>query len=119
VLFIGGGVTVGALVYLGKTPVSVPGVSRFTAHGDITIIGDCSGFGYSDIRSGTEVTLTDDAGKVISVGHLVSTGSCTWDFTLPDVPPGGKFYGVTISHRGTLHYTEAQLRANIHLSLGG
>jgi hypothetical protein len=118
VLLLAGGVTLGALVYLGKTPVSVPGVSHFTVNGDLQIVGgDCGGLGYGDITTGTEVTLTDDSGKVISVGQLMGASACKWTFTLADVPAGGKFYGITISHRGTLHYTEAQLRQGVHLSL--
>jgi hypothetical protein len=120
VLLCGGGAAAIAVVTLGRSPIRTP-LSRpatFPVHGRLIIGGGCSGFGYSDIGDGTEVTLTDDAGKVLSVGQLSSAGGCLWNFTLPDVPVGGKFYGITISHRGTVHFTEKELRAGVTLSLG-
>jgi hypothetical protein len=97
----------------------LPGVSStFHVPGTLTINGvDCDGIGYGDLREGTEVTLTDESGKVLAVGELARTGACSFTFSL-DAPTGKKFYGVTISHRGTVHYTEDELRHGLQLSIG-
>jgi hypothetical protein len=87
----------------------------------------CTGAGYADVHTGTEVVLSDEAGKTLAVGQLVADASlgdasrrgCAYTFTLTGVPAGIKIYGLTMSHRGTVHYTEAQLRAGPHLTLGG
>jgi hypothetical protein len=43
---------------------------------------------------------------------------CTFRFAVADVPGGKKFYGVEISSRGVLRYTEKQMRAGLALSIG-
>lgn len=81
----------------------------------------CYGWkGFDDIRGGAQVTVTDDAGKVLAVGK-VDTGtaegitdepdgthradSCALPFRV-SVSRGHGPYGVEISHRGVLHYEE-------------
>jgi hypothetical protein len=77
--------------------------------------------GYTDLP-GAQVVVTDDAGHTLAVGHL-DQGSyrddeCSFAFTVAGIPAGRKFYGITVSHRGTLTYTEAQLTAGpLDLSL--
>lgn len=106
------------LALLGKSPVSIPGVpSTMTVHGRMVIASDCTSIGYGDISDGTEVTLTDQDNKVLAVGHL-DGGGCSYQFELDQVPTGEKFYGITVSHRGTVHFTEAEMRAGPVLSLG-
>lgn len=117
VLLVGAGVL--TLALLGKSPVSVPGIqSTMTVHGRFQINSDCGSMGYSDISEGTEVTLTDQDNKVLAVGHLNGAG-CSYAFELDNVPTGEKFYGISVSHRGTVHFTEAEMRAGPVLSLGG
>lgn len=79
-----------------------------------------SGPGYGDIHPGTEVLLSDETGKTIAVGHLERDYSRAgaYTFKLTEVPAGLKFYGLTVASRGTVHFTEAQLRAGPHVSLG-
>jgi hypothetical protein len=86
----------------------------------------CSGMrGYDDIHAGAQVVVTDQSGTVIATGsleagQLLGSGAdrvCRFQFQLP-VPTGKSFYGVTVSHRGTIQYTESALRAGVHLSLG-
>ena len=76
----------------------------------------CQGAGgYSDISPGTEVLVENGSGTVLTTTNLgVGTGSppteCefTFSFTVMDGSESG--YSVTISHRGELHYTAAQLK---------
>jgi hypothetical protein len=119
VLIAAGGVAVAYVAFPGVVPAPLQRQQTFTATGTFTILGSCSGWGYGDIHDGTEVQVTDDAGKVVAYGHLASAGSCRWTFTVKDVPVGQKIYGVTVSHRGTIHFSEDEMRSGIDLSLGG
>ncbi|MFF4318852.1 hypothetical protein [Streptomyces sp. NPDC001568] len=67
----------------------------------------CAGKGgYKDIRTGTSVTVYDDAGKVVATGSLgdgTRTGlTCAFPVSVADVPKGARFYQVEVSHRGKL-----------------
>lgn len=89
--------------------------------------GTCWGDGgFADIRGGAPVAVTDAAGTVIAMSELrpglptVSgdrASECTFGITVIDVPAGGKFYGVEVSHRGAVRFAEADL-GQVHLSLG-
>jgi hypothetical protein len=76
----------------------------------------CEGAGgYSDISSGAEVVVKNSSGTVLTTTQLGDgTGyppvQCTFkfSFTVMDGDEGG--YSVTVSHRGELHYTAAQLK---------
>lgn len=81
----------------------------------------CSGWrGFDDIRGGTEVVVTDSAGKTLAVGQLQtgkatgvtaddSATGCRLAFSISGVPSGVGPYGVEIGHRGVNHYPEGQL----------
>lgn len=97
-------------------PAVVP--STFDVHGTLVIQDDCTSLGYSDIGTGTQVTVTDESGTVLGIGDLGQQGQCRWSFLVLNVPAGHRFYGVGIGRRGTIQYTEAQLRAGVSLSLG-
>jgi hypothetical protein len=113
------GVVVGGYVLLGRTGTSLPGrPATFTVSGTMQITGGCAGLGYGDIRAGTQVVITDEHQTTLAVGELEADGSCQWSFRIDKVAAGHSFYGVTISHRGTVQYTEAQLRQGVHLSMG-
>lgn len=76
--------------------------------------------GYTDIAEGTEVVISDDAGKTLSIGRLGagsfnSDGACSFPFTMT-VPAGKRFY-ITVSHRGTVKMPEAEV-TKAALSLG-
>ncbi|MGW6503003.1 hypothetical protein [Nonomuraea angiospora] len=87
------------------------------------------GGGYSDIRAGAQVVVTDDAGKTIAVGQLEpgkillpradawGTRSCVFPFTV-QAPGGYRFYGIEVTHRGVVRYTAEQLRQPVEMSLG-
>lgn len=87
--------------------------------------------GYSDIRSGTNVTLRDGDGKIVgtttlglgtahTVPDLAATLTCDFAFALESVPEV-PFYSIEVSHRGTLTYGLDQMKARgwtVSLSLG-
>ncbi len=82
------------------------------------------GDGYADIRPGTQVTVTDEAAKVVGLGQLGSglTGpafKCLIPFNIPNIPAGHPFYGVEVAHRGVVRFTPAQISAGqVKLTLG-
>jgi len=85
----------------------------------------CEGIGgYSDIRSGTGVTLKDGGGKVLATSFLDSvsgtSNSCVFKVSLASVPEV-PFYTVEISHRGQLSYSLADMKTqdwSLDLTLG-
>lgn len=87
----------------------------------------CTGMrGYDDIREGTQVVVSDEAGKVIAtgslgIGFMIGSGmtrTCKFHFSITSVPKGHPFYSLQVSHRGSAVYTEAQLVTGPELSLG-
>jgi hypothetical protein len=80
--------------------------------------------GYDDIHNGTQVQVEDSTGKVLGIGELdqgVSTGagSCTWNFTVPDVPMHGSIFKIEVSHRGAIAYSKQDLlNGDVHLTVG-
>lgn len=102
-----------------------------TLHGSITVVDTSTDFacppgdGYSDITSGVMVTViandeTVATGSIDNGATLGSDGwSCTMRFTVEGIPRGAGNYGVTVSHRGTLMFSEKQIENdNVSLSLG-
>lgn len=92
----------------------------------------CTGDGgYSDIHAGTQVKITDDAGKVVALGalgpgaatksdgySLGGTDRCRFEFTVAGVPIGtGTIYGVEVSHRGVIQFAQEDAAA-LDLTLG-
>lgn len=86
---------------------------------------DCSGGGgYSDIREGTSVVVTDDAGKTLGLGQLQAGSAqlnayqapviCKFHFAVPDLPDS-RFYKVEVSHRGEQTYSKQQLESSLWL----
>lgn len=83
-----------------------------------------SGAGFSDISTGTPVTVRDAGGSIVGMGALeggtLSTDGCTFTFGVQEVPPSD-FYSVEVSHRGPVNYSSADLddsRWVIHVKLG-
>jgi len=120
--WLAGGAVVLALIVVAVLALTGRG---FEASGSLMFSPGC-GYagdgGYSDIRQGAAVTVKDAAGKTLALSQLgagVPDGSaCRFDFTVSDVPAGEKFYGVEVSRRGVVQYTEDQMRAGVTLSLG-
>jgi hypothetical protein len=113
--------------------VSLKGTGNFTWDfvGDSDTETTCYGGrgGYSDIKPGASVVVTNESGTTIAVGSLgpatatiSGTGrnavgdSCDFTFAIPDVPDA-KFYGVQVSHRGVVQFSPSEL-GDIALTLG-
>jgi hypothetical protein len=82
--------------------------------------------GYSDIGSGAQVVITDEAGKVLGAGSLGSpspmlTGTCAFPFSIPGIPTDENQYVVECGTRGKVVFSRADMVANgwnVVLSLG-
>jgi hypothetical protein len=135
-LALGAVIVIGVVGFVGLVAYEATQLSPVTIKGTMTIKDDIDGGtacqgdgGYSDIRGGTEVVIHDAAGKVIATGQLADgVGSdfatdeialtCTFHFTVRDVPEQD-FYGIEVSHRGTVQFSAAQIeRGDVELSLG-
>jgi hypothetical protein len=108
-------------------PIAVQGDFRL-AGGEYSYTGqECAGKGgYSDIRGGTQVVVTDGAGKTIGVASLAAgrlysfdnqSTMCVFDFQTT-VPAGHAFYGVAVGKRGTVQYSSEQVAQPLRLTLG-
>lgn len=99
-----------------------------------TMDGSCvTGNGYDDVRTGAQVTVRDDASKVVALGALTEghvteqftegaligyAYKCTFKFAVTGVPEGHAIYSVEVSHRGELHYSRADLNPWLKLTIG-
>jgi hypothetical protein len=145
-VLVAGGATL-AVVVLGGRDNSTPSASAGPAAGGapLTVNGslslaqtvggwmnlddvNCTGMGgYDDIRIGTQVVVTDEKGTVVATGALlggqiVDLGyeprKCKFAFSVGPVPRGHSFYGIQVSHRGVIQYTQQQLMNKPELKLG-
>jgi len=89
----------------------------------LTYGGSCFGNdGYDDVRSGTQVTVTDDSGRVVARSELGSgsgtTTRCEFPFSF-ELTEGSESYTVAVGRRGQLSYSFTELKLNgVSLSLG-
>lgn len=107
---------------------SVTGTVSLRAGQFITVESNgCRGQdGYDDIEMGASVTITDANGTVVGVGQINSlnndggmAGTCDLSFQVDGVPAGKGFYGVEVSHRGSVKEPEAELKAgSVQLTIG-
>lgn len=129
----------------GNTVSQVQAPTTFSVNGTITLVADSlnseqamggacvTDGGYDDIRTGAQVSVRDEASKVIALGRLdaghvaeqFTEGAlvgyaykCVFGFTVADVPEGHSIYSVEVSHRGELQYARADLNSALALSLG-
>jgi hypothetical protein len=123
-------IVAGALVYVAARPQPISVTGSVTITSSIDGGKTCQGVdGYDDIHGGASVVIHDSAGKVVATGALddgvgteLATAdiavTCRFDFTVRDVPRQ-KFYGVEVSHRGTVTFNAKQVSAGpVALSLG-
>jgi hypothetical protein len=101
----------------GSKQITVRGsltLTNTSGSGVTTLIdGTCEGRGGgSDIAQGAEVVLSDDAGKTLTITVLgagrPTRNSCLFQFSAT-VPAGRKFYGVSVSHRPPVRFSEAEV----------
>lgn len=86
-------------------------------------LGVCGGreeTGYGDIAEGTQVVVSDSAGKRVGVGSLgagsftagdSSTNTCELPFSVADVPAGSGPYSISVGNRGEFAFNEADASA--------
>ena len=104
-----------------------PGVESHTI-GDLCEPTD----GYDDVALGSQVIISDDAGKTVGVGELtagVLTGpddiesildaTCVFTFRV-DVKSTSDFYGVQVGNdeRGDVKYKKSDLTAGVDMTIG-
>lgn len=127
VAIIGVGLTVGGKLLLRHSDFTTVGTVTFTStSGGMDGLGTkCFGrAGYGDLIPGGAVDVTDNAGKTVAIGTITDNGTtvgsstCVLPFTVSGVPAGKRFYGVTVTHRGVVQFTEAQMKAGVSLKIG-
>jgi len=132
-LFVVGGTVFAAAIALRLKDAKEP--ETHTIYGDMTLADyeggprGCYGAGgYSDIGTGTAVTVKNEAGTLIASGALRQGNTsglnefrvCVFRFELAGVPDA-KFFQVEVSKRGGLTYSKAEMVSkawNVHASLG-
>lgn len=85
----------------------------------------CAGDGgYSDLKGGAQVTITDDAGKTLGLGTLTpgaltpTDHNCAFNFEVKDVDTSAKFFKIGVSHRDGPQYTLDDLKSGPALTIG-
>jgi hypothetical protein len=82
--------------------------------------------GYDDIVAGTQVTVTDETGRLIGVGTLAHASpgfvnfQCMFTFSVAGLPDAA-FYGLTVGRRAGPTYSLTELQGagwNVQLSIG-
>jgi hypothetical protein len=100
------------------------GVLQLTDSRVVVSNGTCSGTGgYADITTGASITVSDASHTTVATGELGvgqgGAGSCTFTFTISDVPDSSAFYSVEVTHRGQVTFSRDVLRTQgAQLSLG-
>lgn len=112
-----------AVLILHSDTITVVGTVEIGGDGFSMVSGGtCAGDGgYSDIRAGAQVVVSDAAGTTVAVGHL-GDGSwigahCELPFSV-DVPAGSDFYGLQVASRNVVQYKAGQLNSPVVLSIG-
>lgn len=96
------------------------------ALGAINVATPCSDADtYPDVQAGAQVIVVNSAGTVIATGNLgaghpqdaITPDVCRFPFNVK-VPGGLPRYGIEIGHRGTVWYSQAEMRSGPKLTLG-
>lgn len=114
-------------------PLTGCGASSFTAQGTMTLGlegvtqhapggGECDGYGgYDDVTPGAQVVIKAE-GATVGKGELgegtYDEGWCRFPFSISEIKGGSKFYSIEVANRGSLEYTEEELKSGVSLSLG-
>lgn len=121
VVSVGGGLGMGAI--FGPAPVTIAGhllLSDATMHNAGTV---CTGQGgFSDIRRGAQVVITDETGTTLALAELgqgqpTGTNVCSFPFAAGDLYEH-PFYGVEIANRVKVQFSHDQVAGPITLTLG-
>lgn len=129
----GGGSPAHTTVTVTKTPpaptpktLTVTGVMNVdTAGGYITDWHGkrCSAAsGYDDIGAGVAVVVSNPAGVKVAIGslgrgELSNEYTCSFPFTVDDVPDKWSVYSIEVGHRGNVDYSRSDLDSPVTLTL--
>lgn len=113
--------------------ITVRGTLKLTSGAFSTQGDQCSSTrGYTDIAPGAPVVIHDASGEVVAMGSLQAgraadlfeageqqlAAACAFEFEVADVPSGA-VYGVQVSHRGTVTFSDDQVMlGQVTLTLG-
>lgn len=114
--------------------LTLGGAGNITARGSVEVddfTGQClSDPGFSDITEGIQVVVTDSGGSVVGTSQLgydtqasalqssLQPGLSVCIYTFKVTVPGRLArYGITVSHRGTVWFTPAQMAEGPGLSV--
>lgn len=130
IVLVGSGGAVGVFLLTSKTDVVDALSPNMTVSGTVELALEdmvnwgtaCEGRkGYADLKVGAPVVVTDAAGKTLAIGKIDEAkevdSQCVLSFRIAGVPKGADFYGITVSHRGTVQYSADELRGPVELSL--
>ncbi len=127
---LGGVIFVAIVAALGVFAVVQSGAlsPHHTVNGTFVIVGEtCGSTGYSDIKSGTPVTLRDGDNKILGSTSLPSgafdatAGGCAFKFAIDGVPEV-PFYSIEVGRRGQVTNSLEEMKNagwTFGLSLGG
>jgi hypothetical protein len=134
------GATVFAALATACTPSESAEPDTFTISGFMHVGSDGFGrvgefcypdAGFTDIGTGTDVTVTNSRGRVVAISALRGEGTyvdpldlgprmamtCEFTFRVRGVPEGEQFYAVEVGSRGVVRYTRNQLNQDIAMEL--
>jgi hypothetical protein len=89
--------------------------------------------GYDDLKVGARVVISDAGITTIAVGSVTESipitewddgledyraSACTLRFLVTGVPAGKGYYGVEVSERGRVDFSEAEMRKELELTIG-
>jgi hypothetical protein len=130
IVLIGAGSAVGVYLLTSKTDIVDMLSPNMTVTGTVTLDLDnmtnsgtaCWGKrGFTDLKAGAPVVVTDAAGKTVGMGALDPGkeigGRCVLSFKVKDVPKGSDFYGVAVTHRGVVQFSADDVKQPVSLSL--
>ena len=107
-----------------RTPSPRPSPSTYSATGSFTLVDgvwdvgeSCPGSGgYSDIRTGTQVTVRNQDGTILATSRLgggtaTTLVRCEFLFEVASLPEAA-FYSFEVSHRGEITYSFEDMKAS-------
>lgn len=123
------------------SPTPTPSAATFTLIGLLDLnqldLGAADGDscvgegGFTDIRPGAQVKVSDASGTIIALGELGNgfardnfptvrgTDVCQFAIVVDDIPDGGDgIYGVEVSDRGVINFEKSGDLASVALRLG-
>ena len=111
-------------------PITVRGQLTLELPNFVWNPGVCAGReAFDDLTEGASVVVTDNATVTVGMGKLGPgepalnpddpgrAKSCTFPFTVNDVPAGKGFYGIEVAGHGRVQFTESQLASPVEVEL--